>query len=273
MFRFSLFIGLLSAALAACSALPANGQNAASTPAQSTASPSAPLALDAYPAGAKIKIACVGDSITLGAGTSPTRGTPINGYPGQLQRMLGDRFDVRNFGVSGTTLLSHADRPYIKANRYHPSLDFKPDVVLIMLGTNDTKTEPNNWQFKNEFAADYRALAQTYLALESHPRVFACYPNFVPENGAFTINDPAVLEEIAMIDTVAKELHLGIINVHDAMKPHAAEIVDHVHPNNQGAMALAGIIYQSLLGKPYTGPSTIQTAAPSSRNRAAATQR
>jgi len=58
-----------------------------------------------------VKIACVGDSITEGSGlTSPA----TQSYPARLQRLLGTNYNVRNFGVSGRTLLKQGDFPYWK---------------------------------------------------------------------------------------------------------------------------------------------------------------
>ena len=93
------------------------------------------------------KLACVGDSITHGSGTKiPAR----ESYPAQLAGLLGPGWDVRNFGVSGATLLDKGDRPYTRQRLYKAALDFKADVVVILLGTNDSK--PQNWKFKEEFA-------------------------------------------------------------------------------------------------------------------------
>ena len=82
------------------------------------------------------RIACVGDSITYGA---TIRDKSHDSYPAQLGTMLGRKYSVKNFGASGYTLQESCDRPYTSHKRYKKSLDFKPDVVLIMLGTNDTK--------------------------------------------------------------------------------------------------------------------------------------
>src|SRR4051794_25029443 len=86
------------------------------------------------------KLACVGDSITFGAGIQDR---DHDSYPAQLGRMLGEAWDVRNFGVSGATMLKKGDKPYDKQKAYRDALAFKPDVVVIMLGTNDSK--PQNW--------------------------------------------------------------------------------------------------------------------------------
>ena len=81
---------------------------------------------------AQLKIACVGNSITSGAGPDRLK----NSYPGQLQNLLGNGFEVRNFGVSGRTLLSRGNFPYINEPEYKAALDWLPDLVTIKLGTN-----------------------------------------------------------------------------------------------------------------------------------------
>lgn len=50
-----------------------------------------------------IKVACVGNSITYGAGISNRE---KNSYPAQLQYYLGDDYEVRNFGSNGATARS-----------------------------------------------------------------------------------------------------------------------------------------------------------------------
>src|SRR4051812_42639772 len=48
------------------------------------------------------KVAAIGDSITAGAGTL---NRTTDSYPSQLAQMLGDQWEVKNFGVTGATLL------------------------------------------------------------------------------------------------------------------------------------------------------------------------
>src|SRR5690606_25963367 len=84
--------------------------------------------------GDPIKIACVGNSITYGSGIVDRE---HNAYPAQLRAMLGEGYEVRNFGVGGATLLNKGDKPYRKTEAYADALRFKPDIVFIKLGTND----------------------------------------------------------------------------------------------------------------------------------------
>ena len=59
----------------------------------------------------RIKVACVGNSITYGY-TLPNPAT--DSYPSQLQQLLGDTYEVGNFGKSGATLLNKGHRPYMQ---------------------------------------------------------------------------------------------------------------------------------------------------------------
>jgi lysophospholipase L1-like esterase len=202
------------------------------------ADPNSPLELASYKE--KVKIACVGDSITAGP------------YPGQLQKLLGEKFMVKNFGNSGSTLLKHGDKPYDKQKSYTDALAFKGDAVVIMLGTNDTK--PQNWgKHKDEFVADYKALLAEFAKAENKPRIFVATPPFVPGKGNYGINEAGVLEELPMIEALAKEAGVGIIDQHAATKDKDELFPDRVHPNAAGAGVLASTVYKALLGKAPEG--------------------
>src|SRR5208282_1861310 len=87
-----------------------------------------PVATDDYKE--TIRLACVGDSITYGAGV---KHRDHNSYPVQLGKLLGDKWEVKNFGHSGATMVKKGDLPYDKTNEYKHALEFKPDVVVIFL--------------------------------------------------------------------------------------------------------------------------------------------
>ena len=139
-----------------------------------------------------IKVACVGDSITQGSGAKPGQS-----YPSQLQALLGEGYQVGNFGVSGRTLLKQGDFPYWKEKKYQAALAMEPAIVIIMLGTNDTK--PQNWKFEAEFAADYRELVKSFQSLKSKPKVLVCRPVPVPGKGNYGINEENIQKEIPRI--------------------------------------------------------------------------
>ena len=104
-----------------------------------------------------IRVACVGDSITFGYGI---KDRDKMSYPAQLGKRLGSKYEVRNFGVNGHTLLSKGNAPYIKSKAYRDALAFAPEIVVIKLGTNDSK--PMNWQYKSEFKRPSHPLFPTF---------------------------------------------------------------------------------------------------------------
>jgi len=210
-----------------------------------------------------IHIACLGDSITQGAGTTPDPEF-TNAYPAQLQRMLaplcrapGDpTFIVHNFGVGGTTLLQKGDSPYLQTSAFEDALALKPSIALIMLGTNDTK--PWNWKHKRNFSADYHHLLTTLQSLPSKPKLYLLRPPFIPNDGVYGINQPTLTELLSLLDTLARTYHLPLIDVHTATRPHPEAFPDNVHPNNAGANIIAQTVYQALIGRPYQGPSVVR---------------
>jgi lysophospholipase L1-like esterase len=189
-----------------------------------------------------IKVACVGDSITQGAGAKPGQS-----YPSQLQALLGDGYQVGNFGVSGRTLLKKGDFPYWKEKKYQAALAMEPAIVIIMLGTNDTK--PQNWKFEAEFDADYRELVKSFQSLKSQPKVFVCRPVPVPGKGNYGINEENIQKEIPRVDALAKELGCGVIDMHAALAKSPEMLPDRVHPNTAGAGEMAKAAAQAILGK------------------------
>jgi lysophospholipase L1-like esterase len=211
------------------------------------ADPNAPVQVQNYQA--PIRVACVGDSITLGSGTKLPL---LESYPAQLQRMLDPKtWLVENFGVSGATLLNKGDKPYQKQKLFQDALNFNPDVAIIMFGANDSK--PQNWKFKDGFTADYQDLIGKFKALPSHPRIFICRPMVAPGAGNYGITDPVILQELPLIEAVAKDEAVGLIDMHAALLGKDALVPDRVHPNADGANFLSRTAYRALTGAEFTG--------------------
>lgn len=181
------------------------------------------------------KIACVGDSITFGAGVEDR---PANNYPMQLQGMLGDAYEVKNFGVSGATMLKKGNKPYWNLKQFQAAQDFMPDIVIIKLGTNDSK--PGNWQnHGGEYKADYIEMIETFRKLESKPEVWICLP--VPVFATrWGINEETVVGEvIPKIKEVAEATDAKIIDLYAPFGGKPELVPDKVHPNAAGAKLIA----------------------------------
>ena len=111
-----------------------------------------------------VRVACIGNSITFGAGI---KNRSRDSYPSVLARMLGDSYWVKNFGVSARTMLNKGDHPYMNEPAYKNALAFNPNIVVIKLGTNDSKSF--NWKYKADFMKDAQTMidALSLLSFQS----------------------------------------------------------------------------------------------------------
>ena len=185
-------------------------------------------------------VACVGDSITQGVGAE--RG---QSWPAQAQRTLGEKWQVQNFGLSGTTLMNSGNKPYQKSKQFKAALSSNPDIVVIMLGTNDTK--PANWRNSaKDYEVDYRDLISDFEKLPSKPKIYLCLPPYIAKEGRWGINNQDTLAQIPMIKKIAKDLKLEVIDVYAALEGQDDLIPDTVHPNTGGAALIAKAVAASL---------------------------
>lgn len=204
--------------------------------------------------GGSLKVACLGNSITYGA-SIPNR--EQNSYPAQLQAYLGDAYKVKNFGVSGTTLLFKGDHPYIGRQEFADAKAFLPQIVLIKLGTNDTK--PQNWKHKEEFLKNYQSLIDSIKTWQSHPRIILLTPVqcFLTEEN--TISPRLISDSVRpMIEELAWKNKLEIINLHNLFDKQwdASLFPDRLHPSSIGAGIMAQKIGNYLQAtRPATHPS------------------
>ncbi len=189
-----------------------------------------------------VKVACVGNSITYGSGLKDRH---TDSYPMVLGRMLGEGYEVQNFGLGGRTMLRKGNRPYIFENRFRAALAFTPDIVIIKLGTNDSK--PENRIYVSEFVDDATALVDSFLMLPSKPKIFLCYPAKVYNDGLGGISDSIIIADIIpRVDEVAKKLNLPTIDLHTVTEGMPQNFPDNVHPNEQGAIAIANTVYKAI---------------------------
>lgn len=192
----------------------------------------------------KIKVACVGDSITEGIGVADAA---KDSYPSQLQNILGDTYEVGNFGVSKYAALHTAKWPYWDTDKYKESQTFLPDIVVIMLGTNDIKTE--NWvEGKANFVKDYTELINVYKNLSSKPDIFVVSPPPLYLDVNDEVRPPNNLrnEAIDLLKQAAEETDSYWIDVFTEMDNHPELFPDQIHPNEAGAKFLAQTVADGL---------------------------
>jgi lysophospholipase L1-like esterase len=206
-------------------------------------------------AATKIKIACVGNSITYGYGlSSPT----TQSYPGRLQTLFGTgNYTVENDGVNATTLLKNGDNPYWKNGRLPQVFSFQPTIVTIKLGTNDTK--PQNWDSHNqEFKRDYLAMIDTLSSMASKPKIWLVLPVPVFNNAtaiSWGIRDSIIKKIIPIIKQIGSERGVPVIDVNTPLLAFPQYFsVDGVHPNAAGEDTIAHVIYRVLLAATATNP-------------------
>ena len=197
-----------------------------------------------------VRVACIGNSITDGFGIGMS---DEQGYPAQLQRMLGKGYLVKNFGVSARTLLSKGDLPYVHEEAWQDAQAFRPDIVIVKLGTNDTK--PHNWVHNAELKHDLMAMTDTLKALPSHPKIWLCSP--IPAvKPSWDINDSIIVNHLSpIIKQVARKEKVQYLDLHTAFHPtDDADINvimqrDGIHPTRKGATLLAKIIMEAITKK------------------------
>ena len=191
----------------------------------------------------KIRVACVGDSITYGHGI-PNR--QKRAYPGQLQDLVGDKYDVRNFGVNAKTMLNHKWDSYITTGVCKNALKFNPNIVIIMLGTNDTK----HWKrMGDNFATDAANIVDAFAKLEAKPKIYLCRPVPVFKD-KWGINEKSLTEGvIPAINKVAKEKGCKIVDLHKALSGKGDLFPDKIHPNDAGSTVMAKTLRDAILKK------------------------
>ena len=191
----------------------------------------------------EVRIACVGDSITEGYGLAVQSKT---GYPVVLDSMLGVGYSVLNLGRSATTLQKHGDFPYWIAKEFSDVFAYKPNIIVIKLGTNDTK--PNNWNSVN-YKADYQSMIDTFKTISTNPQIYLCYPVPVFET-KWGINDSTVVNGvIPVIDELAKSNNLRIIDLYHGMNNQKVNFPDGIHPNEEAVKQMSGIVAEALRKK------------------------
>jgi acyl-CoA thioesterase I len=180
-----------------------------------------------------IRVACVGNSITEG----PGRNHPQS-YPLQLQSILGEEFTVKNFGVSGSTLLKTGDKPYWEEKQFEAAKSFNAEVLILKLGTNDTK--PQNWKHKDDFIRDYVELIEAFKpTMGDSPVIFICLPVPIFQDSwgitAAILNH----EIIPSLREIAKKTDAAIIDLNAAFGGKSTLFPDGIHPNAEGNKVMA----------------------------------
>ena len=189
-----------------------------------------------------VRVACIGNSITDGFGIGMA---PVKGYPAVLQKKLGDGYQVKNFGVSARTMMNKGDLPYMNELAWRDAKAFNPNIVIVKLGTNDSKT--HNWAHgADEFRQSMQAMIDTLKALPSKPKIYLCSP--IPAfKDTWTICDSVIVNgEMPIIKKLAKKNKCQFIDLHTSYTYGDMMLNDGIHPNAKGAAKMADIIFDAI---------------------------
>ncbi|MDE5761452.1 MAG: sialate O-acetylesterase, partial [Bacteroides sp.] len=194
----------------------------------------------------RTKVACVGNSITYGY-LLPERETQA--YPAQLQQMLGETYQIGNFGKSGATLLNRGHRPYMQQEEYRKAIEFAGDIVVIHLGINDT--DPRDWpNYRDEFIRDYLALIDSFRTAKPDCRIIiARLTPLADRHPRFESGTRDWRGEIQQaIETVAHVANVQLIDFEKPLYPYPYLLHDAIHPDPEGATILAKTVYSAITG-------------------------
>lgn len=177
-------------------------------------------------------VACCGDSITAGL------------YPDYLQDLIGASGEVNRFGDPGTSVIIGPGRPYIDTAECDQAQASGADVVVIMLGTNDSA--PAVYRYIGDFVADYERLVGQFQALPRAPQIWLALPPRIFATSSGLSNANLVQGVIPRISQVASAMGVRTIDVYSATSGHPEYFADGVHPNSRGAAVVADVIYQAI---------------------------
>ena len=194
----------------------------------------------------KIKVACVGNSVTYGYGHKNPAETS---YPTRLQQLLGEEYEVRNFGHSGATLLNKGHRPYTSLPEYKAALEFAPDIIVIHLGLNDT--DPRNWpNYRDEFFGDYTGIIDSFRKAhpDGNPKIIVCRmtPIFHWHRRFKSGTRDWYWQIQEKIEEIAQHENLELIDLSRYLYSRPDLMPDALHPDAEGAAIIAKQVYSAI---------------------------
>ena len=194
----------------------------------------------------KIKVACIGDSITYGAAIEDREHFA---YPVQLQALLGGNYLVGNFGHNGATLLKKGHNPYDKLEVCKQAINFAADVYVIHLGVNDT--DPRDWpNYRDDFVGDYLDLINSFRRANPNARIIiALLSPLADRHHRFMSGTKQWHEDIQeAIKVVTETAGCELIDFHSPLYPYPWHIPDAIHPDEVGYGMLAKVVYSAITG-------------------------
>lgn len=191
-----------------------------------------------------VKVACIGDSVTAGYLLANSK---TESYPSQLQILLGNKFEVQNFGHSGATLLKKGSKPYYKTEECAKAIANKPDIAIFHLGLNDT--DPRNWpNYREDFNADYSWIIDTLKKQNPKVKIYICRmtPIFNEHNRFKSGTRDWFWQIQEHISEIAAANDVKLIDLHEKLYNRPDLFPDALHPIKEGAAILAQTVYENI---------------------------
>jgi lysophospholipase L1-like esterase len=198
------------------------------------------------------KWACVGDSITAGWKLKDPQK-----YYYKLGVLLGSEYEVRNYGHSARTMLRDPIEgvSYWISPMFTDSQAWQPDIVSIMLGTNDA--HPNNWPLlADEYKKDAIDMVNVYKNLASNPRVILMKAPPAKNDG----REPALSEVNEILESVAQATGVELVDVYTAIDgshpvPYSENQLykDPIHLSAISHTIVAELLYDQVINGPVCG--------------------
>jgi lysophospholipase L1-like esterase len=210
----------------------------------------------------KIKVACIGDSITYGFRLKDPK---QEAFPSQLQKMLGEKYKVRNFGVPGLGIYRHLPWKYSKNGKrawslspqYTQALKWNPDIIVSALGANDVAELPKEFTVgtnglsvleRGTFKNQYIDLLKSFKSNGASPRILM-WTSLGAMKEKYTANYGMALSAIASdLKTVAAEIGAEEIDMYSITKDSAQNEPwpDQIHPSASTHIVIAKAIFSAI---------------------------
>jgi len=142
-------------------------------------------------------------------------------------------------------MLKKGDMPYWTETKYADAKNFDPQIVIIALGTNDSKNF--NWVHGSEFYSDYASMIGEFRAGGKNPHIFVCFPPPAFYYNQFAISDSTLYNAIQpLVDSIRTTLGTSKIDYYHPLLPYGNLFADGIHPSNAGALMMAQIAYKAI---------------------------
>jgi acyl-CoA thioesterase-1 len=159
--------------------------------------------------------------------------------------LLGPNYEVGNFGDSGATVALSSNNPYMSTPAFQAADQFKPNIVIIMLGTNDAYMDFEGTSAT--FVNDYVKLIMHFQGRATKPQMWIVKPPPIFNNNA-SLNTANFLKNvIPSIDQVASNTNVPVIDVYTPLASHPDYFPDGIHPGNDGSRIIATLIHNALI--------------------------